>query len=246
MPRPRRCRRLPLASTAVVLAVALTGCFETSTETNSFDAPRQRLVQHLRTRGIGNARVLDAIDRVPRHEFMRAEDRSRAYEDRPFPIGRGQTISQPYVVALMSQAVAPDGPGRVLEIGTGSGYQAAVLSLLYTEVYSIEIDPVLAEIARKRLHELGYTNVHVRSGDGFFGWPEAAPFDAVIVTAATPKIPERLEEQLREGGRFVAPVGGAKRQDLLRGRKVEGKLEVEKIANVIFVPMTGAVRITPP
>jgi protein-L-isoaspartate(D-aspartate) O-methyltransferase len=243
---PRARRRHPWSCAVVLLAAALAACFETSSETNSFDAPRGRLVNHLRARGITDARVLDAIGHVPRHEFMRPDYRERAYEDRPFPIGRGQTISQPYVVALMSQAIVPDGTGRVLEVGTGSGYQAAVLSLLYKEVYSIEIDEALADSARERLRKLGYANVQVRSGDGFFGWPEKAPFDAVIVTAATPRIPERLAQQLAEGGWLVAPVGGERRQELIRARKVDGKLEVEKIANVMFVPMTGAVRITPP
>jgi protein-L-isoaspartate(D-aspartate) O-methyltransferase len=207
-----------------------------------FTAARAALVAELRSEGISDTRVLAAMAQVPRHEFVRPEDRAQAYADRALPIAGGQTISQPYVVALMSQLLELRGDERVLEIGTGSGYQAAVLAVLAREVYTIDIDAALADAARERLHALGYDNVRVRAGDGFYGWEEAAPFDAVIVTAVAPTIPTRLVAQLRPGGRIVMPLGEGERQTLIRGRKRGDGLQVERIAEVAFVPMTGAVR----
>ncbi|MGH7185866.1 MAG: protein-L-isoaspartate(D-aspartate) O-methyltransferase, partial [Pseudomonadota bacterium] len=156
-----------------------------------------------------NASVLEAMRRAPRHAFVPADMRELAYDDRPLPIGYGQTISQPYIVALMTDLLRLAPGDRALEIGTGSGYQAAVLAELGYQVYTIEIVPALAEQAAKRLSDLGYNAVHVREGDGYFGWPEAAPFDAIVVTAAAPQIPPPLLEQLKPGGRMIIPIGAA-------------------------------------
>jgi protein-L-isoaspartate(D-aspartate) O-methyltransferase len=207
-----------------------------------FSSRRRALVQELRSQGIEDDAVLNAIAKIPREEFMLPGDRERAYVNRAMPIEGGQTISQPYVVARMTELLEVDGDDRVLEVGTGSGYQAAVLATLVGAVYSIEIDPKLADGARRRLDRLGYSNVHVRAGDGFYGWPEAAPFEAAIVTAATPRIPERIIAQLKEGGRLVMPLDEGRRQWLVRGRKRGEKVDLERITEVIFVPMTGAVR----
>ena len=197
--------------------------------------------EHLRSRDITDERILEAMGAVPRHEFVPAAQRAMAYADHALPIGRGQTISQPYVVALMTQLLALRGAKRVLEIGTGSGYQAAVLARLVPAVYSIEIEPKLAERARQRLKALGYDNVSVRTGDGFFGWPEAAPFDAIIITAATPRVPDPLVAQLREGGYLVAPLDREGAQWLTVGVKRGGQLHLRQHDLVRFVPMTGAV-----
>ena len=205
-------------------------------------AARGWLLAELRHEGIRDDRVLNVIARVPREEFVRPQDRGRAYADEALPIGGGQTISQPYTVALMSQLLQLRGDERVLEIGTGSGYQAAVLAELAREVYSIEIDPGLAVSARERLGRLGYHNVKVRTGDGWYGWEEEAQFDAIIITAAAPYIPERLIAQLKPGGRLVMPLGDAGRQSLIRARKQGGELKVKRFTDVLFVPMTGAVR----
>jgi protein-L-isoaspartate(D-aspartate) O-methyltransferase len=169
-------------------------------------------------------------------------DRHRAYANQALPIEHDQTISQPYVVARMSELLEIEPGARVLEVGTGSGYQAAVLAALGATVYTIEIDARLADSARLLLERLGYSGVHVRAGDGYYGWPEAGPFDAAIITAATPKIPERLVAQLKPGGRMVMPLDEGRRQVLVRGRKRGDSLEIERITDVIFVPMTGAVR----
>lgn len=183
------------------------------------------------------------MQEVPRHLFVPERIRPHAYQDHPLPIGEKQTISQPYIVALMTQLAAPKANHRVLEVGTGSGYQAAVLAELVKEVYTIEIVPLLAERSRKVLAELGYTNVHTRQGDGYRGWPEKAPFDLILVTAAPGKIPEPLKEQLAEGGRLVIPVGetwGIQRLMLVTREK--GKFEEEVVTSVRFVPMTGEVQ----
>jgi len=205
-------------------------------------AARGRLLAELRREGIRDDRVLNAIARVPREEFVRLQDRGRAYANEALSIGGGQTISQPYIVAFMSQLLQLRGDERVLEIGTGSGYQAAVLAELAREVSSIEIDPGLAVTARERLGRLGYQNVKVRAGDGWYGWQEEAPFDAIIITAVAPRIPERLMAQLKPGGCLVMPLGDEGRQNLIRARKQDGELKVERFADVLFVPMTGAVR----
>jgi protein-L-isoaspartate(D-aspartate) O-methyltransferase len=195
----------------------------------------------LRARGIKDSRVLQAMNRVPRHLFVDDRQRALAYEDRPLPIGEGQTISQPYIVALMTELLELKGSEKALEIGTGSGYQAAVLSQLAREVYTIEIVSSLAERATRTLANLGYKNVRVKAGDGFFGWQEKAPFEAILVTAASERLPETLWHQLREGGRLVMPLGGEhQNQRLIRVRKINGRRQTEEITGVIFVPMTGA------
>jgi len=187
-------------------------------------------------------RVLDAFAEVPRHAFLPDTLRAAAYINRPLPIGHGQTISQPYIVALMTDLLDPKADDIVLEIGTGSGYQAAVLAKLVKQVYSLEIVAALAEQASERLRRLGYGNVEVRQGDGHAGWPEHAPFDAIIVTAAAPDIPPLLIEQLKPGGRFLIPVGSRySGQDLLLIEKHRhGRVSQKSVLPVIFVPLTGA------
>ena len=229
----------------VLGVVCLAACRVVNTEDRSsgeLASARARLLDDLRHEGIYDARVLDALARIPREEFVRPQDRRRAYANEALPIGSGQTISQPYIVAFMTQLLELRADERVLEIGTGSGYQAAVLSVLAKAVYSIEIEPELASVARGRLARLGYNNVQVRTGDGSYGWPEAAPFDAIVVTAVAPRIPEPLIAQLRPGGRLVMPLGDEDRQRLIRARLQNGEVRVERFADVLFVPMTGAVR----
>jgi protein-L-isoaspartate(D-aspartate) O-methyltransferase len=200
---------------------------------------RERMVQtQIEARGVTDVRVLAAMRAVPRHELVPEELREHAYEDHPLPIGHGQTISQPYVVAVMSEALDLDASERVLEVGTGSGYQAAVLGHLAKEVYSIEIVEPLAVSAQADLARLGYGNVHVRHGDGYRGWPEHAPFDAIVVTAAPDHVPQPLVEQLALGGRLVIPVGTGV-QELLRITRDETGVHEERLLGVRFVPMTG-------
>jgi len=209
-------------------------------------AQREHMIaRQLRARDITDERVLAAMAAVPRHLFVPPDVQEQAYADQALPIGHGQTISQPYVVALMTQLLALHGGERVLEIGTGSGYQAAVLSHLAGTVYSIEIDPDLAERARATLAGHGYSNVHVRAGDGYYGWPDAAPFDAIIITAAAPRMPEALLGQLRDGGRVVAPLERAGGEELAVGIKHGDRLDWTEHGGVRFVPMTGEVRRTP-
>ena len=190
-------------------------------------------------RGITNARVLAVMGQVPRHEFVPERQRAQAYDDHPLPIGYGQTISQPFIVAFMTEQLEPKPTDRVLEIGTGSGYQAAVLSELVARVYTIEIVDGLATRAAADLKRLGYTNVQVRAGDGYKGWPEAAPFDAIMVTCAPERVPQPLVEQLKDGGRIIIPVGPLWNQELVLLRKHGGKLEQHAVLPVRFVPMTG-------
>lgn len=205
----------------------------------AFARARQQMVERqLKARDITDARVLWALGRIPRHRFIRPALAGEAYADRPLPIDEGQTISQPYIVALMTQLLELRGPERVLEVGTGSGYQAAVLAELVKQVYTIEILPGLAAGARARLKALGYTNVEVRAGDGYQGWPDQAPFDAIIVTAGATHIPQALIAQLKEGGRLVIPVDVASGyQELLQGRKAHGRLVTRSVAPVRFVPL---------
>jgi protein-L-isoaspartate(D-aspartate) O-methyltransferase len=200
---------------------------------------RQELVDREIAPEINDRRVLDAMRRVPRHLFVPEELREFAYENRPLPIGEDQTISQPFVVALMTQLLRLDKHSRVLEIGTGSGYQAAVLAELTPEVYTIEILEPLARHAAATLAELGYDKVRVRTGDGYRGWPEAAPFDGILVTCAPEQVPAPLQEQLAEGGRMVIPVGAAGNQELLLIEKEGGQLVRRAVIPVRFVPMTG-------
>lgn len=207
---------------------------------------RERMVElQLESRDIHDRRVLSAMREVPRHRFAPDLDPAAAYDDRPHPIGRGQTISQPYIVALMSQLAEVEPPCKVLEIGTGSGYQAAVLAEMGCTVYSIEIVDWLAARAQKILEDEGYADrVHTRAGDGYRGWPEQAPFDAVIVTAAAPRIPEPLLDQLRVGGRLVIPVGDTWQKLEVHRRTPDG-FERERVSDVLFVPMTGEIRRQP-
>jgi protein-L-isoaspartate(D-aspartate) O-methyltransferase len=207
---------------------------------HQFQIARQQMVEEqLRRRGVHDERVLQAMATVPRHLFVPPVLQSQAYEDGPLPIGQEQTISQPYIVALMTESLRLKGKETVLEIGTGSGYQAAVLSLLAKQVYSIEIIPQLAETARQRLVSLGYENVEVIVGDGNKGWPTKAPYDAIIVTAAAPQIPPALLEQLAEGGQMVLPVEVGEGQHLLRLQKVDGKIVREDLGAVRFVPLVS-------
>lgn len=194
--------------------------------------------EQIEARGVRDPRVLEALRKVPRHLFVPTELRPSAYTDSPLPIGYGQTISQPYIVAFMSEALELKSQDRVLEIGTGSGYQAAVLTHLAREVYSIEIVEALAKEAAERLRRLGYGSVHVRLGDGYRGWPEAAPFDAIILTAAPDHIPPALVEQLGKGGRLILPLGRYE-QDLVRIRRTPQGLRREPLLPVRFVPMLG-------
>jgi protein-L-isoaspartate(D-aspartate) O-methyltransferase len=201
-------------------------------------ARRQMVERQLKSRDITDPRVLWAMGKVPRHLFVSPALRAEAYADGALPIEEGQTISQPYIVALMTQLLELTGSERVLEVGTGSGYQAAVLAELVRQVFSIEILPGLAKTAAARLASLGYRQVEVKAGDGYRGWPEHAPFDAIIVTAAATHIPAPLVEQLREGGRLVIPVGASSAsQELLQGRKTRGQLVTRVIAPVRFVPL---------
>jgi protein-L-isoaspartate(D-aspartate) O-methyltransferase len=232
---------LALAS-AFVLAAAPSDLFPQDREREeAFARARQAMVEEqVASRGVRDPAVLQALRSVPRHLFVPPAWRGEAYEDYPLPIGDGQTISQPYIVGLMTQSLKLRKGEKVLEVGTGSGYQAAVLSLLVGEVFTVEISENLARRAAETLKRLGYANVRVRCGDGFFGWPEAAPFDAVIVTCAVDHIPPPLLEQLREGGRLILPLGNARTfQTLTLVTKKNGRAVVRKIIDVRFVPMTG-------
>jgi protein-L-isoaspartate(D-aspartate) O-methyltransferase len=200
---------------------------------------RERMVrEQIEARAVRDARVLGAMRKVPRHLFVPPDQQAYAYIDSPLPIGYRQTISQPYIVAFMTEALELKPQDRVLEIGTGSGYQAAVLAELAREVYTIEIVEPLAKEAEERLRRLQYSNVHVRTGDGYRGWPEAAPFDAVMVTAAPDHVPPPLVAQLREGGRLILPVGRWE-QELIRLRRTAKGVTQEVLLPVRFVPMTG-------
>jgi len=190
-------------------------------------------------RGINDAGTLASMRKVERHRFVPDHQVEFAYEDRPLPIGERQTISQPYIVAFMTEVIKPDKKDRILEIGTGSGYQAAVLAEIVKDVYTIEIIPALADIVENRFDQLGYKNIHLRRGDGYEGWPEYAPFDAVVVTAAIEEIPQPLIDQLAEGGRIIIPVGPQHQlQHLILGTKKKGKLKIQKLFPVRFVPFT--------
>jgi len=201
---------------------------------------RQMVDTQLRTRGIHDPRVLEAMLRIPRQEFVDDQYRNQAYEDHPLPIGEDQTISQPFIIAISLQLLELEGGESVLEIGTGSGYQAALLALLAREVYSIERHRTLAENAAATLARLGLSNVRVQVGDGSRGWPENAPYDAILVAAAAPRLPESLVQQLAEGGRMVIPVGPQQSQVLQLVRKREGQAVIASIEACRFVPLIGA------
>lgn len=205
----------------------------------TFMKQREDMVERqIKARGVKNPRVLEAMKKVPRHKFVPDDYESFSYQDSPQPIGEGQTISQPYIVALMTELLEPEPTDKVLEVGTGSGYQAAILAELVDEVYTIEIISSLAETAEDTLTSMGYTNVHVKCGDGFKGWPEAAPFDGIIVTCAPDEIPPSLLEQLAIGGKLVIPVGEYY-QELIVATKTEKGIQKKSTIPVRFVPMTG-------
>ncbi len=233
-----------ILSLCAVIAVLLvmpqpTSCSDTSKMSLDYNSQRIRMVKtQIGARGVKDERVLEAMRTVPRHQFVPQYNRDRSYGDYPLPIGKGQTISQPYIVALMTELLHPKRDHKVLEIGTGSGYQAAVLSHLVSKVYTIEIIPELSHRAQETLKKLGYDNIEFKIGDGYRGWKEHAPFDGIIVTAAPDHIPEPLIEQLAVGGRMVIPVGKWY-QKLVVVRKTENGIEKEDIIPVSFVPMTG-------
>ena len=233
-----RIRRGPplLAAWRITLCV-LPACSQGDDDV--FAAARRLMVRtQLAARDIADTSVLQTMAEIPRHEFVPPNLKDMAYQDRPLPIGEGQTISQPYIVAYMTQALDLQAGDKVLEIGTGSGYQAAVLARLVEHVYTIEIIPSLGDSARQLLQRQGHDNVTVRVGDGYVGWPSEAPFDAIMVTAAPDHVPPALVEQLAEGGRLVLPVGDHY-QELLRLTKREGEIHTESLLPVRFVPMTG-------
>jgi protein-L-isoaspartate(D-aspartate) O-methyltransferase len=208
--------------------------------TDDFAAARSEMVaRQIRARGIRSPRVLAAMSAVPRHEFVPQESAASAYSDVPLPIGGGQTISQPFMVAAMAEAALLSSHERVLEIGAGSGYQAAVLSLLAQEIVVLELQPNLARACRERLARLGYSSVFVEEGDGSLGWAARAPYDAIIVSAAAPAVPAPLVEQLAEGGRLIIPVGDPEQQNLLRVIKRAGHIEQESLFACRFVPLLG-------
>ena len=241
-------RRPPRHYQRLVALMALAFCYflpmHASAQEDLLAGKRQQMVDVVRQRGVSDLRVLDAMGRVPRHLFVPEKVRPQAYEDFPLPIGSQQTISQPYIVALMTSLLDLRGGEKVLEIGTGSGYQAAVLSKVAGEVYTIEILGSLSESARKAIGGLGYDNIHFRVGDGYAGWPEAAPFDGILVTAAPEKVPQPLLDQLKVGGKLVIPVGSFF-QDLLVYTRTATGIERKNVAPVRFVPMTGEAQKPP-
>jgi protein-L-isoaspartate(D-aspartate) O-methyltransferase len=228
--------RLGIASTAVALSVVIVDAQSLPRGDSRASARAKMVDEQIRARGIKSQAVLRAMGDVPRHLFVPREVQPFAYEDRPLPIGLDQTISQPYVVAFMTEVLDVARGHRVLEIGTGSGYQAAVLSGLVQQVYSIEIVAELAERARRTLAANGYANVQVRTGNGYLGWPEHSPFDRIIVTAAPPEIPQALVDQLAVGGRLVAPVGTVSQEIVVVTKTAQGTKE-ERTIPVRFVPM---------
>ena len=237
-----------LPTVLLALAVMTTACTGNGTADPDRSQPSsqgtwedlrvQMVEQQIKARGITNESVLAAFTNVPRHKFVPKNEQSHAYEDRPLTIGLGQTISQPYIVALMTDRSVPSESAKVLEVGTGSGYQAAILGELFGEVFTIEILPELGRRAETTLADQGYKNVHVRVGDGYDGWPEEAPFDAIVVTAAPETIPRPLMEQLADGGRLVIPVGSGS-QDLVVLTRTGDDYSRELVTGVRFVPMTG-------
>ena len=207
-------------------------------QTDKYESLRHRMVEtQIRNRGINNPAVINAMKKVPRHLFIPENYRDEAYNDYPLPIGYGQTISQPFIVAYMTEAVRPNSKKKVLEIGTGSGYQAAILAEIVDKVYTIEIVPELAKEASERLMQMGYDNIYCKFGDGYQGWPEHAPFDIIVVTAAPEKIPKPLIDQLAEGGRLIIPVGATGAvQELVLLVKKNGKTDTRRLSFVRFVP----------
>lgn len=225
---------------SVIFILLLLGC-NSLIAADPYVSERHAMVENdIKGRGVKDKKVLGAMGKIQRHLFVDEKMRDRAYSDYPLPIGEGQTISQPYVVALMTEALKLKPSDRVLEIGTGSGYQSAVLAEIIKEVYTLEIRKSLADMSSKRLKDLGYRNVKVKYGDGYFGWLEYAPFDAIIITAAVNHIPPPLIKQLREGGRIILPLGSTVYyQTLTLATKKKGDLDVEQMGPVAFVPMIG-------
>jgi len=215
------------------------GTAYTTNDDSRYARERKKMVEtQIEARGVSDRKVLAAMRKVPRHLFIPPMYRGQAYEDHPVPIGEDQTISQPYIVALMTELLGLKGGEKVLEVGTGSGYQAAILAEIASEVYTIEIIESLGKSALARLKEMGYKNIHARIGDGYVGWPEAAPFDCIIVTAAPPAVPPPLIQQLKVGGRLVIPVGEIY-QELKVITKTETGVAERSVIPVLFVPMTG-------
>ncbi|MBN3034894.1 MAG: protein-L-isoaspartate(D-aspartate) O-methyltransferase [Bacteroidales bacterium] len=224
--------------TILFVMMACTHCSSQEPAKDDYERLRGDMVKwQIEARGVRDAEVLRAMRRVERHQFVPTELRHLAYEDHPLPIGEDQTISQPYIVALMTEVLDLGKSSRVLEVGTGSGYQAAVLAEICDSVFTMEIFESLGKSAEEVLHRLGYRNVSVRIGDGYQGWPEQAPFDAIIVTCAPTHVPEPLREQLAEGGRMVIPVGKAWSQELILLKKSDGRLRDKEVIPVRFVPM---------
>jgi protein-L-isoaspartate(D-aspartate) O-methyltransferase len=237
----RKIRVSTYAAAGVLCAAFLArGGDDAKVAPDEYAAARHRMVErHLVERGVKDPRVLEAFRTVPRHKFLPPESQRLAYEDESLPIGEGQTITPPFDVAFMTEALGPKPTDKVYEVGTGSGYQASILSRLVKDVYSVEIHKPLGERAAQVIKELGYTNVHTRVGDGYAGWPEAAPFDAIIVTCAPEKIPPPLAEQLKEGGRMVIPIGDRYNQTVYLVEKRDGQLVRKALRPTLFVPMTG-------
>jgi len=233
-------KKTSLAAIILILFPALLGG-QIHDDSLAFKAPREKMVaSQIRGRGISDKKVLTAMSQVPRHRFVPRNLVSRAYADHPLPIGQGQTISQPYVVALMTESLGLKGYERVLEIGTGSGYQAAILAAIAKDVYTIEIKEKLYKEASQTLRSMGYTEVKTRHGDGYFGWPDAAPFDGIMITAAIDHIPPPLLKQLKDGGRLILPLGNPfSYQNLSLVTKHGTDYTVRQITGVLFVPMTG-------
>jgi protein-L-isoaspartate(D-aspartate) O-methyltransferase len=236
-------RRAVLVAALLVAASTLAAMGARNVDDSKSDEVLRRarlemVARQIEVRGVRDPRVIEAMRAVPRHLFVPAGQRARAYDDNPLPIGHDQTISQPYIVALMTELLELEPGDKVLEIGTGSGYQAAVLAELVDTVFTIEIVPELADFARANLAAAGYRNVDVRTGDGYRGWPEEAPFPAIIVTAAPEHVPEPLVDQLAEGGRLVLPVGDVY-QELMVVEKTDSNIRLRSVIPVRFVPMTG-------
>lgn len=222
----------------MILIVLGEECMADSSNEEEYTKKREFMVKtQIESRGIKDVQVLNAMRKVKRHLFVPEAYRDEAYDDTPLPIGEGQTISQPYIVALMTESLQLDRSKKVLEIGTGSGYQAAILAEICKEVYTIEIFDVLGKRAKKTLSDIGYQNIHVKIGDGYQGWIEHSPFDAIIVTCAPSHIPQPLKDQLAEGGKMVIPVGESFAQELVLLTKIDGQLKQHRIIPVRFVPM---------
>lgn len=226
---------------ALLLALLVAACSDAKppTPAQTADQRAEMVERQVEARGVHDPATLAAMRAVPRHEFLPMRLRDEAYGDYPLPIGHGQTISQPYIVAFMTEVIEPRPGQKILEVGAGSGYQAAVLAQMGAEVYTIEIVEPLAEMARQTLGRLGYKSAHVRHGDGYHGWPENAPFDAIIVTCAPDEIPPKLVAQLKDGGRMIIPVGGGMEQELVLLRKEGDRVVKQSVLPVRFVPMTG-------